>query len=99
MSRTLATGPRLNVFAKETMARGHPAKIEGVEIGGQIYRIAKSLVTVVSLEDDWYEDVVDPEFLKRSVGFRPDIFTFWQRLPDVEPKYSFYTEWGESGSS
>jgi hypothetical protein len=81
------------------MARGHPAKIECVEIGGQIYRIAKGLVTVVSLEDHWYEDVVDPEsvieVLKRSAGFGPDIFTFWQRLPDVEPKYSFYTEWEE----
>jgi hypothetical protein len=24
---------------------------------------------------------------------KPDIFTFWQRVPDVEPRYPFYFEW------
>jgi len=25
--------------------------------------------------------------------FKPDIFTFWQRIPDTEPKYSYPMEW------
>jgi len=66
---------------------------------GQTYAIAKGIVTVVGLEDDWFEDVGDPEAviktLKESAGFKPDIFTFWQRLPDVEPNYPFHIEWEE----
>lgn len=98
-SNSLATTPQLKVFTKETIIRGQPATIECVEIGGQIYAIARGPVTVMSLEDDWYEDVADPEAvietLKASSGFKPDIFTFWQRLPDVEPKHSFLMEWEE----
>jgi hypothetical protein len=85
------------VFYKDTMARGQPAKIECVEICGQVYAVSRGLVTVLSLEDDWFEDVTNPaaviETLKESGGFKPDIFTFWQRLPCVEPKYPFHLEW------
>ena len=50
----------------------------------------------MSLEDDWYEDVNDPASVIAGLNeshTRPDIFTFWQRLPDVEPKYQYHTEW------
>ena len=87
------------MFTKETMVKGQPAKIECVEIGGQIYAITKGPVTVISLEDEWFEDVANPaaviETLKESTGFKPDVFTFWQRVPDVEPKYPFHIEWEE----
>ena len=53
-------------------------------------------MTVVRLEDEWYEDVPDPaaviEALRANPNVGADIFTFWQRLPDVEPKYDFHTE-------
>jgi hypothetical protein len=98
-ANSLTTTRELKVFTKDTMAKGQPAKIECVEIGGQTYAIAKGPVTVMSLEDDWFEDVADPaaviETLRDSAGFKPDIFTFWQRLPDVEPKHSFHMEWEE----
>ena len=81
------------------LTTGQPVKIACVEICGQTYAIANGPVTVLSLEDDWFEDVVDPEevieTLKQSAGFKPDIFTFWQRLPEVEPKHSFHVEWEE----
>ncbi len=93
---SIATPPSLQVFTKQTLEKGAPAKLSCVEIGGQTYSIIKGPVTVVGLEDDWYEDVRDPESviktLKASRGFKPDIFTFWQRLPDVDPKYPFYVE-------
>jgi hypothetical protein len=101
MSKSNGRGkPReLQVFTKETMARGQPTTIACVEIGGQIYAIANGPATVVGLEDDWFDDVVDPEgvidTLSNCSGFKPDIFTFWQRVPDVEPKYPFFMEWEE----
>jgi hypothetical protein len=88
---------KLQLISKETLVKGKPAKIECVEIAGQIYAINKGAVTVLGLEDEWYEDVRDPESVIKTLvdnpKIRPDIFTFWQRLPEIEPKYSFYTEW------
>jgi hypothetical protein len=63
-------------------------KDQRILIEGQILRIA-------SLEQEWYEDVEDPERLIDELGKterRPDILTFWQRLPDTEPKYSYRME-------
>src|SRR6266851_360184 len=72
-------------FAKDTLIKGKPARIEYMQIAGQTYAITRGPLTVVSLEDEWYEDVNDPaaviECLRENPAFRPDIFTFWQRLP------------------
>lgn len=98
-SQSLATTRELKVYTKDAMAKGQPVKIECIDICGQTYAIANGPVTVMSLEDDWFEDVVDPEAvieaLKKNAGFRPDIFTFWQRPPDVQPKHPFHVEWEE----
>jgi hypothetical protein len=89
--------PKLEVFNRETLIKGKPAQVECVEIGGQTFAITRGPLTLVSLEDEWYEDVRDPELvintLKASNQFKPDIFTFWQRLPNVEPQYQYRTEW------
>ena len=84
------------IFAKDTLVKGQPARIECIQIAGQTYSITRGPVTVVRLDDEWYDDVRDPaaviEFLKGNPGFRPDIFTFWQRLPDLAPRFPFQTE-------
>ena len=54
-------------YLKDTLVNGQPAKIRCVDIDGQTYVINRGPVTVVSLEDDWYEDVRDPERVIRSV--------------------------------
>lgn len=97
---TLSKAPQeLQVVTKETLVKGAPAKVRCVQIDGQTYALSKGPVTVVGLEDDWYEDVRDPQAVIRtlndSAGFKPDIFTFWQRLLDAEPKYPFHMEWEE----
>ena len=79
-------------YLKDSLVNGQPAKIRCIDIDGQTYVINRGPVTVVSLEDDWYEDVRDPErvieALKSEVDFRADIFSFWQRPPDASPKYT-----------
>src|SRR2546425_2077595 len=84
------------VFTKETLIDGKPARIECLEIEGQTYSLSHGLATVVQLEDDWYDDVNDPEFVIKALrqsSVRADIFTFWQRLPQTERRFDFYTEW------
>jgi hypothetical protein len=85
------------IFTKDTLEKGKPAQIECIKIGGQIFSINRGLITVVSLEDEWYEDLDDPQkvigALQESLDFKPDLFTFWQRMPNVEPKYPYHQEW------
>jgi hypothetical protein len=89
----------MQVFSKETLIGGQPRQISCVEICGQVYRIHRGLLTTVQLEDEWYDDVRDPdrviENLRLAKGINADIFTFWQRLPELEPKYAYPMEWEE----
>ena len=90
---------KLQIFTKETLIRGKPAEIECVEIDGQTFSITRGPVTVLGLEDEWYDDLRDPEevirILRENAGFKADIFTFWQRVPDVAPRYPYHLEWEE----
>lgn len=96
---SLSSPSSLRTFAKDTLVKGQPAQIECVEILGQTYSVTRGPLTVVSLEDEWYDDVRDPEAVIASIreqtDFKPDVFTFWQRLPDIDPRYSFHCEWNE----
>ena len=97
-SNAPASNP-FKIFTKETLVKGRPTQVECVDIAGQTYAVNNGSVITLSLEDEWYDDVRDPEavieVLKNSEGFKPDIFTFWQRLPDLEPKFSHHVEWEE----
>src|SRR4051794_25114046 len=99
MPKSTTHAPPLQRYTKDTLIKGQPATIDCLNISGQTYAITKGPLSVVGLEDEWYEDVQDPEatvaMLKSAVGFKPDIFTFWQRVPDSEPKYPFHFEWEE----
>jgi hypothetical protein len=88
----------LHVFPKETLVDGEPRRISCVEVCGQIYSIIPTgPASIVRLENEWYEDVRDPgaviDALKRSKEIKGDIFTFWQRVPDLEPRHSYAMEW------
>jgi Acetyltransferase (GNAT) family len=81
---------------KETPIDGKVGSFECATINAQTYCITRGLLRVMSLEDDWYEDVNDPVSVIAAVkesDIRADIFTFWQRLPDIQPKYQYHTEW------
>jgi hypothetical protein len=66
-----------------------------MEINCQRIIIEGKLPQIAKLEEEWYEDVEDPQILIRDVAKvdpRPDILTFWQRLPDLEQKYAYKME-------
>jgi len=85
-----------SVFVKNTLVKGRQSEVKCLEIAGQTYSIARGAVNVVSLEEEWYEDVEDPaaiiDALRANPEAKADIFTFWQRFPDVAPRYPFYQE-------
>jgi hypothetical protein len=61
---------------------------------GKEFYIEERVVNVCGLWSAWYEEV-DPEkfvdIIKKS-GQRVHLFTFFQRVPDIEPRYDFYME-------
>jgi hypothetical protein len=87
----------VRVFEKQTLLDGHPARVECIEINSQTFSVTRGLVTTVSLEDEWYDDVLDPTAviaeLSDNRDLKADVFTFWQRLPHLQPKYPYHQEW------
>lgn len=81
-------------YFKETLVDGAVKRIRCLDIDGQVYRISGWPVTVVQLEDDWYEDVEDPErtihTLTNTSTARADLFSFWQRPLTHWPKHPYY---------
>ena len=66
-----------------------------IEINGTRITIEGRVPRIARPEQEWFEDVENPEILIDAlceVKHRPDILTFWQRLPEVEPKYSYSME-------
>jgi hypothetical protein len=83
----------------ETLVKGRPAQVKCIALEGQTFLLSGGGLTTVSLEDEWYEDVRDPETVVRALQacktVRADLFTFWQRIPEYEPKYRFPIHWEE----
>jgi hypothetical protein len=96
-----STSPALpaTFFDKQTLVKGQPASIRCFELLGHTFVVEGGAFTKVSLEDEWFEDLDDPQTvvqaLKHQLGKVPDLFTFWQRVPDLELHHAFHTEWEE----
>lgn len=90
------TEDMLRVFRKAKVVNGAPVSVKCVQIDGRTYIISKDLISVARLEEEWYDDVVAPESVAAKLArsnIRPDIFTFWQRVPDTTPNYDYCMEW------
>jgi hypothetical protein len=75
--------------------RGRPVNVAGIQIDDKRLIVQGRFLTVARLKDEWYDELGNPESViaalkKYQAG--PDIFTFWQRLPDTLPIYSYYHE-------
>jgi hypothetical protein len=80
----------------EIRVKGRRVEVPSIRIDGKVIIITGRLVRTARMMEEWYDDVVDPaRIIKGLEGRRAgvDIFTFWQRLPDTEPRFSYYTEW------
>lgn len=84
------------IFTKPTLVKGQPADLKCVELAGQVFSISGGPLRVLRLEDEWYEDLADPQAVVDRVRAEPsvkaDIFTFWQRPPDYAPRYAWELE-------
>jgi hypothetical protein len=98
MTKTTSLGlPQpVRLFKKDAVRNGRRVCLNCVDVGRQSFCIKGKFVKVATLEQEWYEDVVDPHSIAATLtGFRrrPDILSFWQRVPDNQPRYEYYMEW------
>lgn len=57
---------------------------------------AGKLVKTAMIWEEWYEDVEDPESFVNSLKqnrVKADIFSFFQRPPEIKPKFDYHMEW------
>src|SRR6266550_367754 len=70
-------------------------RIGTTEINGKRIVIEGRLPRIARLEQEWCDDAGDPEILAdalRKSANGPDILTFTQRVPDLEPQYGYPME-------
>ena len=91
---------KASVEARMPALKGRIEIVEEIrQTGGAELVIETGVITKVSLEDEWFEDIADPQAvvhaLRQALGKTPDLFTFWQRMPDVQACHPYHTEWEE----
>jgi hypothetical protein len=75
--------------------RGQPVPVPGLQVGDKRLVLQGRFLKVARLRDEWYDDVGEPDTVidaLRSSPGRPDLFTFWQRLPETTAKYTYHCE-------
>ncbi len=86
---------QVQVGKKNIISKGKPVGVTSIAIDDMEIIVTGGLIKTARLMEEWYEDVETPapmiEAINRS-SVKADIFTFWQRLPEINPKYSYYME-------
>lgn len=93
---TLETATPLVSDTPQTISYcGKSARVTNAEINGKRFIIHRGLLRIARLQDEWYEAIGNPDLIigaLKNCNPVPDLFTFWQRLPDVVPAYPYYHE-------
>ena len=53
------------------------------------------LLKTLRLREEWYDEISDPDAFiaaARAGGVKADLVTFWQRVPEFQPKFEFFAE-------
>ncbi|MGB7220859.1 MAG: hypothetical protein WBD07_18810 [Vicinamibacterales bacterium] len=82
--------------AKEILVKGKPISVDTIVVDGKTIVVTGKFMRTARLENEWYEDADAPRSLIdgiRKSRIRADILTFWQRLPNTTPQFSYYHEW------
>lgn len=96
MTETMPAPSSLQAVTKEVLIDGRLLKKQSVVVNSQAFSFSRGRLKVASLEEEWFEDVADPQSaidgLRRCTPV-PDLVTFWQRIPDTEPHHPFHLGW------
>jgi hypothetical protein len=94
-----AAPPSLSGNTIEVSVKGKWIRVPALEVNGKTLVVKGKWVKAASVHDEeWLEtELEDPETcvkrLKARDGLPADIFTFAQKLPATQPRYSYPVEW------
>jgi len=79
--------------------KGRAVRVPSIQYGNTKVVAAGRFLRVAAIHDEeWTEPAALPDpvaliaYLKKT-GFKADLFSFTQRIPDVHPRYAYATEW------
>lgn len=88
------------IVCQETVRyKGEPTRFDVVRVNDQSFFVHGGFVKTAGLrkdKDEWQQDVQNPEHVIQALkncSKKIDLFRFWQRIPESEPKFSYYKEW------
>ena len=87
----------MEAIMKDTInEQGKAIPVSGIRIADKrIVVVQRGLVATARLKDEWYDDIGDPAIILQELSKCrpvPDLFTFWQRLPDTVPMHPYHRE-------
>lgn len=86
----------VEVVTKDELLDGMLTHVTSILSDRKEIYVTGNLIKSAKLAEEWYVDVGDPESVLETIKrskVKTDIFSFWQRLPDSNPKYKYYMEW------
>ena len=89
----------------EIRVKGKAISVPSVEIEGRTVVVTGHRLKIASIQDEDLitgDSVLHPEdFIRelRKSGLKADLFTFAQRIPDVEPKHRYRIEWENAAAA
>jgi len=81
---------------KQIMENGRIIDVRSIRVDHMEIIVTGAMIRTARIEEEWYQEVEDPPLLietLKQADFMPDIFTFWQTLPQTDPVYDYYMEW------
>ena len=73
-----------------------PIRLDAIRVEDKAFVISGRFIKTAALKNEWQEDIDNPNRVIRELKDSPgkiDLLRFWQRIPESEPKYSYYHEW------
>jgi hypothetical protein len=87
------TQPIRNI--EEITVKGKETYASTVTINNFQIIVMGNILRTASLKEEWFEDITGVDHIVEELKQckpKADIFTFWQRLPNIDPQYSYYME-------
>jgi hypothetical protein len=85
----------MHTYKKAILVKGKPVIFDAINIAQQTFVMTGSAIKIVKIHQEWFQDVENPDIIVqvlREFDINADLFTFIQRLPDVNPLFSYYRE-------
>ena len=87
----------MNEYTEEISIKGKQVKVKALRAENKDIIVSGKFLKTARVKEEWDADVLSPDVLVgelKACRSKADIFTFWQRLPDVTPKFhGHYFEW------